>query len=163
MLEGTELSIMQNCRAMYGQKDGFNYHAKNGVVPKAIEINCIGALNGNSDDSNDQGSTIHDGGSAIRIKGSYFGNYGSNVAEEAAESWNIGCVAFEPKAPNDGQKANFYAYTGTSMLMDSCIMFGGAHYDVIAANDGTTAIYLRNNKIDVGSNVPVYGTTPIYY
>lgn len=164
MLQGAELSIMQNCIARYGQKDGFNYHAQNNVIPKAIEINCIGAFCGNDSDSNDQGSTIHDGGSAIRINCTYNDNYGSNIADEAAESWNIGCVAFAPQAPNSGQRGNFYAYTDTKMWIDSCVMFGNAHYNIISATDNTTAIYLRNNIFDnADKNTPIYGVTPTYY
>lgn len=163
MLQGTELSIIQNCRAMYALKDGFNYHAQYGTVPKAVEINCTGAFCGNTDDSNDQGSTIHDGGSAIRVNCIYFRNFGSNVADEAAESWNVGCVSYEPLAPNEGQRGCFFAITDTKMWLDSCTMFGKPHYPIMATNDGTVSVYLRNNRIESAGAEIIYGTTPIYY
>lgn len=164
MLQGTELSIFQNCKAMYGMKDGFNYHAQNGTIPKAIELNCVGAMCGNAEDSNDQGSTIHDGGMAIRINCAYFRNIGSNIADEASESWNVGCVAFEPLAPNSGQRGNFYALTGTKMWIDSCRGFGNPHYNVLSATDNTTEVHLRNNIFDnADKSVSVYGVTPTYY
>ena len=164
MLQGTELSIFQNCRAMYGMKDGFNYHAQNATVPKAIELNCVGAMCGNADDSNDQGSTIHDGGSAIRVNCVYFRNIGSNVADEASESWNVGCVVYEPLAPNSGQRGNFYALSGTKMWIDSCRCFGNPHYNVLSATDDTTEVHLRNNTFDnADKSVSVYGVTPTYY
>ena len=163
MLQGTELSIIQNCRAMHSLKDGFNYHAQYGTTPKAVEINCTGAFCGNTDDSNDQGSTIHDGGSIIRVNCAYFDNYGSNVADEASECWNIGCISFEPLAPNAGQRGCFLAITNTKMWLDSCTMFGKPHYPILATNDGTTSVYLRNNRIESAGSAIIYGTTPIYY
>lgn len=158
MLQGTELSIFQNCSAMYGRKDGFNYHAKNGTIPKAIEINCVGALCGTIEVSSDQGSTIHDGGTIIRIGCTYFGNYGSNVADDSVgtESWNVGCLAYDPKAPNEGQRANFYAYAGVSIWMDSCVGFG-AYYNLYCAD---AYMYLRNNRFD---GLLKLGVQPVTY
>lgn len=147
MLQGVELSFMQDCSAMYGQKDGFNYHASNGIIPHSVEIRCVGAVCGNTEDSNDQGSTTHDGGSAIRVQCTYFRNQGSNVADasEGTESWNIGCIAYEPLAVNEGQRANFYAYEGVKMWIDSCVGFGG-HYNLYATD--ANSIYVRNNRFD---------------
>ncbi len=157
MLLGTTLSIFQNCEASYGMKDGFNYHAKNygtsqspdyGVAPKAIEINCVGIGNGNIDDGNDQGSTIHDGGSIIRVKDLCAHNYGSNFADQGdgTESWNIACVGFESwcdytrPTPSRSQNSNFYAYTGTKMFCDGCVGFGSLN-DISGAGD----IFISNS------------------
>ena len=134
MLQGTTLSIFQNCKAGYSLKDGFNYHAKDGIVPKSIEINCQGFENGNDADDNDQGSTTHDGGSIIRIGGAYYRNKGANIAEDATgytgtESLNLGVVGFEAKAPTETRAINFDCYDGVSMWLDGCSGYGSP-YDI---------------------------------
>src|SRR5699024_2482512 len=120
MLQGTTLSIFQNCKAAYSLKDGYNYHAKDGIIPKSIEINCQGFENGNDTDDNDQGSTTHDGGSIIRVGGAYYRNKGANIAEDATgntgtESLNLGVVGFEANAPTEARAVNFDCYDGVKM------------------------------------------------
>ena len=134
MLQGTTLSIFQNCKAGHSLKDGFNYHAKDGIIPKSIEINCQGFENGNDTDDNDQGSTTHDGGSIIRIGGAYYRNKGANIAEDATgntgtESLNLGVVGFEAKAPTDVRAVNFDCYDGVKMWLDGCTGYGSP-YDI---------------------------------
>lgn len=147
MLQGTTLSIFQNCKAGYSLKDGFNYHAKNGIIPKSIEINCQGFENGNDTDDNDQGSTTHDGGSIIRIGGAYYRNKGANIAEDATgntgtESLNLGVVCFEAKAPSDVRAVNFDCYDGVSMWIDGCVGYGSP-YD-IGQKGGNGQLKIRN-------------------
>ena len=144
MLQGTSLSVFQNCEASFGLKDGFNYHEEQGIIPKAIEINCIGIGNGNVEDGNDQGSTIHDGGKIIRVKDICAHNYGANFADQGTdtESWNIGCVGYESKCTaTDSQNANYLAYTGTKMFLDGCIGFGSRTNTYTSAGK----IYFRNS------------------
>ena len=143
MLQGTTLSILQGCECSYSRKDGFNYHERSGIVPNAIELNCIGKLNGTPGNSSDQGSTAHDGVKLIRIGGCYFGNNGSNTAEEGTdtESWNVNCVAFESASNYASQGMNFYSYGDTKVFLDSCIGFGSP-YNI----GGAGSIYTRNCK-----------------
>ena len=134
MLQGTTLSIFQNCKAGHSLKDGFNYHARHGIIPKSIEINCQGFENGNDTDDNDQGSTTHDGGSIIRIGGAYYRNKGANIAEDATgntgtESLNLGVVGFESHAPTEERSVNFDCYDGVSMWLDGCTGYGSP-YDI---------------------------------
>ena len=176
MLQGTTLSIFQNCEASFGMKDGFNYHARSGIIPKAVEINCIGIGNGNIDDGNDQGSTIHDGGSIIRVKDLCAHNYGSNFADQGdgTESWNIACVGFESwcdytrPTPSRSQNSNFFAYTGTKMFCDGCVGFGSLN-DVSGSGD----IYIKNSRFagylpsgyskeEVYTKEEVYSKTEVY-
>lgn len=161
MLQGAELSIFKNCRAKYAQKDGFNYHAKNSVIPHAIEINCTGAYNGNIEDSNDQGSTIHDAGSIIRINGLYHDNYGGNLADQGAntEAWMINCVAYKSISPNSGQNANFFTYDDVKYWLDSCIGFASVS-NVYRHNDGAQ-VNLRNCRFE-GKLAPA-GQEVTYY
>lgn len=160
MMQGVKEAIFQNCEASYSKKDGFNYHAAQGIIPKAIEISCIAKANGNSDDSNDQGSTIHDGGSIIRVNCMSFDHYGSNYAEQGtgSESWNINCVCYGSKAETAVQNANFYAYDGVNVFADSCVGFGSL-YNINVYESGE--IYLRNPRF-TGILSPD-GVNPIYY
>jgi hypothetical protein len=91
---GTD-SILQDCVAARSLDDGFNYHLSNGVNCNAIEINCIGRHNGVTSDT-DNGTTMHDGGTIIRVGGKYFGNKGCNVADvtSGTHSWNVGVQAY---------------------------------------------------------------------
>ncbi len=166
MLQGTTLSIFQNCEASFGMKDGFNYHSRESVIPKAIEINCVGIGNGNIEDGNDQGSTIHDGGSIIRVRDICSQNYGANFADQGTgtESWNIGCTGFESltdysySGTSDAQKSNFFAYDGTKVFCEGCVGFGSL-YNVCTSGTGT--IYLRNSRFE--GTLTKDGMTPVYY
>ncbi|MBE0696939.1 MAG: hypothetical protein IH586_08445, partial [Anaerolineaceae bacterium] len=94
-LLGISEAILVDCLADGNFLDGFNYHAQNSILPKAIEILCVGRNNGKAGDA-DNGSRIHDGGSIVRLMGDYHGNLGPNLVESAAlESWNLGCKAHE--------------------------------------------------------------------
>ena len=160
MLQGTTLSIFQNCEASFGMKDGFNYHARSGIIPKAVEINCIGIGNGSFSDGNDQGSTIHDGGSIIRVRDVCAHNYGANYSDQGTgtESWNIGCVGFESWCSSNGQNADFFALLNTKMFLDGCVSFGSKHnfnYASPAPNtaDASGEIYLRCIKENAANKV----------
>ena len=144
MLQGTTLSIFKNCKALYSRKDGFNYHARNSIIPKAIEIDCIGRFNGISSSSANQGSTIHDGGKIIRLHGVYADNYGSNLAEEGegSESYNIACASFASKASSD-QNASYYAYQQVKVFLDGCFGYSSSY-----AMSGAGTFYVRNLAYD---------------
>lgn len=166
MLQGVSLAIFQNCEASFGMKDGFNYHAYQNVIPKAIEINCIGIGNGNIDDGNDQGSTIHDGGSIIRVRDVCAESYGANYGDQGigTESWNIGCVGYNSLCDysniqiSDTQNSNFFAISGANVFCDGCIGFGSL-YNVCTSVGGI--IYLRNSRFE--GTLTKDGMTPVYY
>lgn len=166
MLQGVSLAIFQNCEASFGMKDGFNYHAYQNVIPKAIEINCIGIGNGNIDDGNDQGSTIHDGGSIIRVRDVCAKSYGANYGDQGigTESWNIGCVGYNSLCDysniqiSDTQNSNFFAISGANVFCDGCTGFGSL-YNVCTSVGGI--IYLRNSRFE--GTLTKDGMTPVYY
>ena len=146
MLEGVTEAIFQNCRAKYGNKDGFNYHKGTAnIIPKAIEINCEGAFCGNSNDSDDQGSTMHDTGKIIRVNGMYHDTYGSCIADNTAgtEAWNVGCVCYNSFGEG-GQGANFFVYDDVKMWNDSCVGFGSTYN--LAIHNATAVMGIRNCK-----------------
>lgn len=161
MMQGVEESIFQNCKAKYALKDGFNYHAEQGILPKAIEINCIGAYCGNTDDNNDQGSTIHDGGSAIRVGCMYHDLLGSNVADQGSgtESWNVGCTAYHSLVEGNNMNCNFFAYSGVNMWLESCVGFGSTNN--VYAYDETSTVALRNCNFE--GKLTVTGHEVEYY
>ena len=157
-LKGTTFSYLQNCEALYSQKDGFNYHSYNGVVPNAIEVNCKGRFNGTDINAANQGSTIHDGGSIIRIGGIYTNNHGSNLADEGTDthSLNIGCVTIESEARYLSQKMGYYAYNDVYMWIDTCVSIGNGYCIGGAGN-----IFVRNPKFN-GDMAPEETTYTLY-
>ncbi|MBR3754380.1 MAG: hypothetical protein IKK49_04655 [Clostridia bacterium] len=76
-------SYLVECEVYNAYLDGFNYHKNSGenVIPCAVEINCKAYNIGNSENHSCNASTIHDGGSIIRIGGEYCGCHGGNVAD----------------------------------------------------------------------------------
>nr|DAK01129.1 MAG TPA: hypothetical protein [Caudoviricetes sp.] len=139
------------CEAQYSSKDGFNYHALNGNIPNFIEIDCIGANNGNdgvavADNQYWQnGSTAHDGVKGLRIGGYYYNNYGGNVADvhENTITVNIGCTAFDSSAPKNKPDAcaDFVAQqAGAKMLLLGCRAFGSVSSARAVTNSEITVI-----------------------
>lgn len=119
-------SILQSCRAMYGERDGFNYHHYNGFKNKAIEIDCIGAYNGRDGADQNNGSTMHDGGTIIRIGGEYHHNHGPNVIDvnDGSKSYNVGVHAHHSTADRDVPNADFRIRDeggGSEMHLVNCV------------------------------------------
>ena len=161
MIKSARLAVMHNCKAVGGMKDGFNYHSNAGVIPNAIELNCVAYENGNVSDSNDQGSSLHDGGNIIRIGTIAYRNYGQAIADEGANthSWNLGCVGFESLASTDDvQNSNFYPYDDVHMWLDGCVGFS-SHYNV--AGD-MTYLKVRNPRF-TGIDKPTGYPDIVYY
>lgn len=148
-IEGAKYAFLQNCKAMYAESDGFNYHAKNGQIVKSIEVNCIGGNNGNNVSTFDinNGSTTHDGCKAIRINCTYFNNKGTNVADVNAgtQSLNLGVVAYDSdSSTTDRFRCNFSAQqTGAELWLENCVTFGSLN-DIESVTGGT--VHIKNTK-----------------
>lgn len=146
---GAAIAIFQNCICDFSTKDGFNYHAQNGTVTNAIEINCVGKTNGDNSivgaENTNNGSTIHDGGKAIRINGTYYENMGCNVADVhiGTQSLNLGCVGYNSKSQvQDMTNSDFGTQQPDAvMLLDSCVSFGSLHG--ITSYSGTK-VHIKN-------------------
>lgn len=84
-------AVLVNCESTRSGSDGYGYHALNGKLPRAVEINCRATECGHSSD--DQCSTMHDGGKIIRVQGSYRTASGAVISDvnDGTESWNLGC------------------------------------------------------------------------
>ena len=150
-LQGAD-GIFQNCIASFSGKDGFNYHALNGIISKGIEINCQGSYNGlkNSDNAYN-GSTAHDGCKVLRIGGIYHDNKGPNVADvqNNTASVNYDCIAYDSKADTTTHSdSDFYATQGTAKIfLNNCYCKGSTSHENLVAFDGAT-IYTNNTKYD---------------
>lgn len=143
-IKGCDYAFVQNCLSARNELDGFNYHINGGLNPKVIEVNCIGRHNGTSGD-NDNGSTIHDGGTIIRVNGEYYGNVGPNVADvnTGTSSWNLGCTAYDSHAASVSVKSNFTVSTGSAkMWLDGCTSKDSNY--ALRVGDALATAYVRN-------------------
>lgn len=147
-IEGYDYNILQSCVAKYATMDGFNYHAKNGIIPKAIEIDCVGFDNGRNGADQNNGSTIHDGGQIIRIGGEYHNNGGPNVIDvnEGTVSVNIGVHSHSSRA-TDGTISNTGFKNGnigkSKMYLVNCIA-NNSDYSVVTAESQKSVTYIEN-------------------
>ena len=95
--------------------DGCNYHYNTAhatpVQAVAVEINCRMYGTGPAVANNNNASTMHDGGTVLRIGGEYFDSYGPVVADvdSGTHSWNIGVNAHGSLAAAGQQNAAFQA------------------------------------------------------
>lgn len=107
-------SVLQNCSAIRNRRDGFNYHELYSTQCRAIEINCTATENGiTGDGSNDNGSSMHEAGSIVRIGGLYERNYGPNIVDiGTSESLILGSVALDSLSPNENNGYGIYLYNG---------------------------------------------------
>jgi hypothetical protein len=118
---------LEKCYASNNINDGFNYHSADGVITRVIEANCVGINNGSESDS-DNGSTVHDGISIIRVNGIYGNNKGPNIQDigTGTLSWNVGCTCYGSNAVNPDRQINFMVGDGTDsakMWLDGCISY----------------------------------------
>jgi hypothetical protein len=163
---GAKQSFFQKCVASRSYQDGFNYHIFHTIKPRVIEVDCIGRHNGRTGaDSSNNGSSVHDGGTVIRVNGEYFGNEGANVIDvnEGTQSWNIGVFSHESIATiGSVLNADFVASnTGqTKMWLDSCVSFGSSYSLVVS---GTNSIaYVNNNLLLSPDNINASGLKESY-
>lgn len=122
-------AYIQDCTASSNYLDGFNYHAYNGIIPKVIETESVGKNNGWENGHSNNGSTMHDGGTIVRVNGKYFANDGPNIADvNGAKSWNVSIESFNSTAAGT-QGANFYG--DGVMWLDTTITYGSP-FDLVA-------------------------------
>lgn len=150
-VEGYSLSIVQNCIASHATMDGFNYHIKNNNVTKAIEIDCKGFNNGRNGADQNNGSTSHDGGQIIRIRGEYFNNGGPNVIDvnEGSTSVNIGVHSHSSRATSGiVSNSNFKnGNIGTSkMYLYNCVS-NNSDYSVVTATSQNSTTTIENSLL----------------
>jgi hypothetical protein len=95
----------------YGIISGSGYHL-------GIECNTVSQDNGSV--SNDQNSSMHAGGTVVRVNGTYIDQAGQGVADVGSSwSWMMGCTA------ESGTVDNVAYFTGGTMYLDTCTALGG--------------------------------------
>lgn len=157
-IEGAKYAFFQNCKAMFADSDGFNYHAKNGQIVKSIEVNCVGGNNGSNVNTFDinNGSTTHDGCKSIRINCTYFNNKGCNVADVhvGTQSLNLGIVAYDSdSSTTDAYRCNFSAQqSGAELWLENCVSFGSLN-DIESVTGGTVHVKNTKYKTLIGTGV----------
>jgi hypothetical protein len=130
---------MVECRAFSGNDDGFNYDPVTPGVDTTgpcMELDCAGWYCGTAS-GNDNISTMHNGGSIIRVNTFAFGSGRRNIHDVQAGTmaWNMGCVA--GLAQNQSAAEDSAAFmcgsfsTGGATLWwcDSCTSLGGVLRD----------------------------------
>lgn len=116
--QGKVSSVCQNVVAGKNIPDGFNYHSTDGThIPVALEIDCVGRNNGENSDNIDNGSSMHEAGTVVRINGDYYGNFGPNIIDvNTSFSWNLGVHAYSSQAA--AEDTDFYI--DGNMWLDKC-------------------------------------------
>lgn len=113
-------SIIKGCISSFSEKDGFNYHALNGIICNSIEIDNIGSYAGlNRSDNSYNGSTAHDGCKILRINCIYHNNKGPNVADvqNNTESINFGIISYDSNADKTlDENSDFFTSQGNSKM-----------------------------------------------
>ncbi len=155
---GAEECFLQNCETSRNYFDGFSYTGAYGVEPKGIEVDCIGRNIGGIDaggGTSCNGSTSHLASHIVRFRGSYFENYGANIADvnSGTESWNIACSCHESTISEDVATASdFMVGNGVSkMWIDSCVSFGSLYG--VASTTAEALVFLRKTNPDKNANI----------
>lgn len=120
-------TLLIDCVFARGASDGANYHIYEGNIPKAIEINCVGRHNGlDANNNQNNGSTMHDGGTVVRINCTYHDNEGPNVHDinPGTQSYVLGCSSYDSAATSGSRRSNYRVEQGAEMFIDSSITFG---------------------------------------
>lgn len=115
---------VDGCVAAKNLSDGFNYHSYVNP-PRAVEINCTAYKNGLNGGVSNNATTIHDGGSIIRLNGNYPSSEGRTVHDiGATKIWMLNCAV----GPSDnGAEPEFkLSDSGTEAWLHGCTITGEA-------------------------------------
>lgn len=156
-IDGLSECILQNCTASKSiTADGFSYHAKNGVVVNAIEIDCEAYDCG--DATTDQGSTMHDAGNIVRVNGEYHHTRGQCIADVgASQAWLLGTYMHDAESTGANDDGYYLGNAGANAWLDECTISVDG-YDLVTETD--TNIYVRN--LTSGGSNNIGGTLAAY-
>ena len=156
---GANIIILERCTARDSKTaDGFNYHQHNGIIPKIIEINCLGYNNG-LDSANDinNGSTIHDAEKIIRVNTFAWNNKGPNFADvtTGTESWNMGCIGFASASgiKNLGPIDFGFNAGNVKVWMDGCRAYSSIKSAIFGTTTDSVTAKVRNCNFEVAPEV----------
>jgi hypothetical protein len=146
----------KGCEASKNYADGFNYH----TTVRVLEENCNGYDNGWSLAQSNNGSSIHENNSIIRVNCNYSGNNGPQIADiVTADSWNIHCSASNPFGVVGWQNTGFYS-EGNQWLHDCTA--SGCTFDIYEAGAETTYYYLGSFNTAFGTLVAYQSVNESY-
>ncbi len=139
------LCLVRDCQAATNGNDGFGYQ---GSVTNSslcvLEERCVGAWNGTNNSLSNNGSTVHDNVTAVRIGGSYYRNEGRNVADIGyGGSWNINCQSGGSRISGSDADTGFACGSGadtTLMVLDGCGALFGSPLTYLAGSNGVFQI-----------------------
>ncbi|HVV87186.1 MAG TPA: DUF1565 domain-containing protein [Kofleriaceae bacterium] len=112
-------------------------------VDHILEVDCAGTDNGRDNSDIDNGSTVHTGGTVVRVGGVYRSNGGPNVADvQGSSTWNLGTVAGANHAITQTQRVNFYT-DGVLWLREGNALDAPVDHtiDLVPAGGGTMHLY----------------------
>lgn len=142
---GTKRVIMDSVVAAKNHMDGLNYHIREGVKPEVIEINMISRHNGFTDKNpnNNNASTIHDGGTILRINGEYTTSGGINIADidEGTQSLNLGIKAYSSRNVSEGGSINIFAGNNVDAMWLFNTSTYGSKWDIKAQGRSTVHVH----------------------
>ena len=127
-LQAGTAAVFSGCRFRYGELEGLGAEAcadvrlfdcesdentRDGVaytnVTRGLEVRCRGRRNGFSGLNIDNASSMHTGGSMVRIGGTYSDSAGINVADvQDTRSWLLGCSISGTRSTDNSRKVNFW-------------------------------------------------------
>lgn len=137
-------SYLTFCTSALNGLDGFNYHLFEANQSFSYEIGCIGRLNGTTGLSNNNGSTTHDGNTAIRLNGQYYLNQGPNVADvnNNTVTLNLTCACTEPTNTASFTRNYDVGNGSAKQYLANCTSTGPVDYDLnISTGVGATIRY----------------------
>lgn len=153
-INGTN-AIFYRCHFAFARMDGADYHLQGSNISHAIEIDCTMHDCGYDvrDTQSHQNSTMHDGGTIVRIGdgierngiGDYFRSQHQNIFDINLNtfSWNVGISAYDTfnKTTSTTFNANAIAGVDAKAYYQKCTFGGNAEYSLSTIVNGI--IYLR--------------------
>lgn len=122
--------------ASYSDLDGFNYHGLSGATlrshcPSVYEINCKTRSNGWNSGLANNGTTLHEFCTGVRINGSHLRAADRTIHDiNRSQSWNLGCTV-STRRGQDGSEQSSPFTAGlssdglrTDMWLDACRVEG---------------------------------------
>lgn len=148
--------VAKNCTTVGNQRDGFNYHYTS--MPSYLvhegyvyEENCSSYDNGIGDEnSNNNCSTIHEGGNIVRVNGIYQTSKGPVIADvDSSTTYMSHCKVYQGlSAQHQFNFQNVSGSTGHAVLCDIEAMGGSVAFSGTEGFD----VKLKNFKGDYTSN-----------
>lgn len=101
-IENIKYCILKNCKTAYNRRDGFNYHyadmpSSDIQASYVYEENCESYENGlNDTNSNNNASTMHEGGHIVRVNGIYQTSKGPVIADvDSSTTYMSHCKVYQ--------------------------------------------------------------------